>query len=132
MKFVFAALVSLAIVGALDYVTGYQISFSVFYLLPVSLAAWYAGRLWGIAVSVAASITWYFVEGQVAPVYDHSLIPFWNALVRFIFFLVNSLLLSALRERLVVESRMARTDGLTGLFNLRAFEEQLAHDLALN
>jgi diguanylate cyclase (GGDEF)-like protein len=37
-----------------------------------------------------------------------------------------------LRERLADESRMARTDGLTGLLNSRAFEEQLAHDLALN
>jgi diguanylate cyclase (GGDEF)-like protein len=52
--------------------------------------------------------------------------------VRLGFFLITALLLSALRERLVIESRMARTDGLTGLLNLRAFEAQLAHDLALN
>jgi diguanylate cyclase (GGDEF)-like protein len=69
---------------------------------------------------------------MVGPAHDHPAIPAWNALVRFVFFLVTSLLLSTLRERLAHESRMARTDGLTGLLNSRAFTEQLTHDLALN
>lgn len=126
------ALGALIVVAILDFLTGFQISFSVFYLVPVGLAAWYAGKYWGICLSLLASFTWYVVEGLVGPDYDHALIPVWNAWVRFVFFLVTSLLLSALRDHLAEESRMARTDGLTGLLNSRAFMEQLTHDLALN
>jgi diguanylate cyclase (GGDEF)-like protein len=126
------ALLTLVVVGILDYLTGFEISFSVFYLVPVSLVAWYAGKNWGIFLTVLSSITWYAVEAMVGPAHDHPAIPAWNGVVRFVFFLVTSLLLSTLRERLAEESRMARTDGLTGLLNSRAFAEQLAHDLALN
>ncbi len=125
-------LAALLVVGILDFLTGIQISFSVFYLVPVSLAAWYAGKYWGIGLSFLASITWYAFESQVGIEYDHPLIPLWNAWVRFLFFIVTSLLLSALRDRLAEESRLARTDNLTGLLNSRAFMEQLTHDLALN
>jgi diguanylate cyclase (GGDEF)-like protein len=126
------ALITLVVVGVLDYLTGFEISFSVFYLVPVSLAAWYAGKNWGIFLTISSSITWYAVEAVVGPAHDHLAIPAWNGVVRFVFFLVTSLLLSTLRERLAHESRMARTDGLTGLLNSRAFAEQLSHDLALN
>lgn len=126
------ALITLVVVAILDYFTGVEISFSVFYLVPVSLAAWYAGRHWGILLAIVASITWYGVDAVLGPAYEHPAIPAWNALVRFLFFLVTSLLLSTLRERLVETSRLARTDNLTGLLNSRAFTEQLTHDLALN
>ncbi|MGE0226594.1 MAG: diguanylate cyclase [Acetobacteraceae bacterium] len=38
------------LIGSLDYVTGYEISMSVFYLAPVALAAWYGGRRAGGAL----------------------------------------------------------------------------------
>ena len=132
MFVVIAALLTLGLVGFLDYLTGYQVSFAVFYLVPVSFAAWYGDKYRGILLSFLASITWYGVEVLAGPLYDHPAIPVWNASVRLVFFLVTSLLVSALRERLAVESKLARTDGLTGLLNSRAFTEQLTHDLALN
>jgi diguanylate cyclase (GGDEF)-like protein len=55
----------------------------------------------------------------------------WNAFVRFSFFLITALLLSAVRDRLDAERRLATTDGLTGLLNSRAFSEALEHHLAL-
>ena len=38
----------LSLIGIVDYITGEEISFSVFYLLPVSLATWRAGKWIGI------------------------------------------------------------------------------------
>jgi hypothetical protein len=34
----------IAIVGLLDYLTGIELSFSLFYLIPISLVAWFAGK----------------------------------------------------------------------------------------
>lgn len=132
MRILCLALVLLVVVGALDYLTGYEISFGIFYLGPVSMAAWYAGSRWGIVFAIASSVTWYGVELLAGQPYEHPFVPVWNAGVRFTFFLITSLLLSTLRERLDLESRLARTDSLTGLLNSRAFTEQLEHDLAIN
>jgi len=39
-----AALVIVLIVGLADYLTGFEIVFSVFYLIAVALAAWFVGK----------------------------------------------------------------------------------------
>jgi diguanylate cyclase (GGDEF)-like protein len=52
-------------------------------------------------------------------------------IVRFGFFLVTGLLLTALRASYVHQRHLAQTDGLTKLYSRRAFEDRLEHDLAL-
>jgi membrane protease YdiL (CAAX protease family) len=41
------AFVLTALVSAIDHVTGPEPAFSIFYLVPVSLVAWYVGRRTG-------------------------------------------------------------------------------------
>jgi diguanylate cyclase (GGDEF)-like protein len=120
-----------ALVGLLDWVTGYQISFGVFYLAPVGVAAWYVSRRAGFAIAIGSSGVWYMAEIAAGYPYDHAVIPVWNAFVRFSFFLITAMLLSAVRERLAAERLLATTDGLTGLLNSRAFSERLEQHLAL-
>jgi hypothetical protein len=43
--------ISLVVVG-LDYMAGPVIQFPAAFVVPVSLAAWYSGWLWGVALSV--------------------------------------------------------------------------------
>jgi len=57
-----ACLLSLFGFGWLDYVTGYELGFFVFYSVPVGLAAWYSGRRAGIGVALAATITWLLAD----------------------------------------------------------------------
>lgn len=125
------ALLSVALIGTLDYLTGYQVSFAVFYLIPVGIASWYATRSWGLVLAVGSSLVWYMAEIAAGYPYTHAAIPVWNALVRLTFFVVIALLLSEVRARLLAETQSAKTDSLTGLLNSRAFREQLEHDLAL-
>jgi diguanylate cyclase (GGDEF)-like protein len=125
------ATVALACVGVLDFVTGYELSFSVFYVAPVAIATWYAGRRAGFAFALAASVVWYVVELAGAFDYGHPAIPIWNAGVRLGFFLIIAALLAELGRRLASERQLARTDALTGLSNSRAFAEQIERDLAL-
>ncbi len=119
------------LIGAIDYLTGYEVSMSLFYLAPVAIGAWYGGRAPGIATACLASVTWFIADMSGGDHYSHSAIPFWNALVRLGVFLVTALLLTALRASLLNQRHLARTDGLTGLFSRRAFEERLSHHLAL-
>lgn len=112
-----------AVVGTFDLLTGYELSFSVFYTLPIALAAWYAGRRFGVGMCLLAAATWFAMDRLAGHPYSHPAIPVWNALVRLAFFWLISMLLSNLREVLQAQTRMARQDGLTGLLNARAFRE---------
>lgn len=85
------------LLGSIDYLTGPEISFSIFYLLPVSAAAWLAGREAGVLVSLVSAVTWLEADLLAGHLYSHSAIPFWNALVRFCFFLVVTFMLASLQ-----------------------------------
>ena len=41
---VVAGIVCIAAIGVIDYLTGYEIAFSLFYLFPIALLTWYAGH----------------------------------------------------------------------------------------
>jgi diguanylate cyclase (GGDEF)-like protein len=119
------------VIAAVDYFTGYEVSISVLYLAPVAVASWYAGRRASITIAILACVCWYFADISSGHSYTYRVIPIWNALVRLGFFLVNGLLLVALRDSLLHQRMLARTDALTGAFSRRAFEERLEHDLDL-
>ena len=119
------------LVGAVDYLTGYEMSMSVFYLGPVAIAAWYADRRTGVAITVLSCTCWYIADLAAGNHYSHPAIPVWNALVRFGFFFITAFLLSSLRKSFRSHQYLARTDGLTGLYARRAFEDRLKHDLSL-
>ena len=130
LEVVGAAVIGALIVGIVDYVTGHEVSLAVFYLGPISVAAWYADRRSGIAIAVLSCLCWYVAEQIGGAVYSHPLIPVWNALVRLGSYLIIALLIDALRRRLELESRLSRTDALTGVLNGRAFAEHLEYNLA--
>jgi len=118
-----AGMFMLALIGLLDYATGSQISFSVFFLIPVMTVTWQAGRKAGLATCLLASIVWLIAEELGDRVYTNELIPFWNAAVRLGFFVTVSLLLTRIRETAALEGELARTDSLTGIANSRHFSE---------
>jgi diguanylate cyclase (GGDEF)-like protein len=119
----------LSLIGIVDYITGEEISFSVFYLLPVSLATWRAGKWIGILFCFFAAIVWFSADIMTGHVYSHFIIPYWNALVRLCFFLTVSYLLSRLKNSHMEEKLLARTDSLTGLLNPRAFNDSAQREI---
>lgn len=56
------SLAQLALLGWVDYVTGYEISLVVFYFLPIASAAWKLGAAWGGVFAVASAITLTWTE----------------------------------------------------------------------
>lgn len=119
------------VVEGIDYVTGYEVSLSLLYLAPIGLAAWYAGRRPGYAIAALSCLGWYVADWAAGSEYSSTVIPVWNAIVRLALFVIVAHLLSALRTSLRRQQHLARTDGLTGLYVRRAFEERFLHDLAL-
>lgn len=116
-------LVLVLVLGLLDHATGPELDFSIFYLIPISLAAWCVGRDAALGVAVGSVFTQAVVEDITPPPYTHPIFAVWNAALRFGFFLIVATALAALRRATDNESRLARTDPLTGAANARAFAE---------
>lgn len=114
--------------GWLDWVSGYELSFSIFYLMPVSLAAWYSRSLGCYILGVFASTVWQASNFLAGETFSQPAFYVWNALTRLCFYLVIAYILRDLRSILVREKLASRRDHLTGLHNLRSFEESLERE----
>ncbi|HEY5140402.1 MAG TPA: hypothetical protein VIJ25_13965, partial [Methylococcales bacterium] len=120
----FKILLGFALIGAtgiIDFLTGYELSFSLFYVIPISLVTWLIGRRHGILISLASAFVWLWADVASGHHYEHPLYHLWNALIRLSFFLIITLLLSELKNALEREKDMAQTDYLTGAVNARLF-----------
>lgn len=108
-------------VGLLDYLTGYEVSFSVFYLMPTTFLAWKGSRSAGLFGAAAAAAVWLAVESASGHPYSQPWIMYWNATVRLVYFVIIAQLVS--RQKLVhsLERQLSRTDSLSGLMNARSF-----------
>lgn len=123
-----AGCIGVAIAGVVDYLTGNELSFSLFYLIPVGLVTWFSGRPLGLVVSVFAAATWLGADVLVGTSTPQLFILLWNTAVRFGFFVTVALLLPVLKS-LEREKELARVDPLTRAANRRRFQEALQAEL---
>ena len=120
--FAVSGLVLIVVLGVLDYVTSWEISFSIFYLIPVVAMSWFAGTEAGILVSVASAVAAFLAELFWDVQYAHPLVPYWNSGSLLCIFLLIVQLLSTLKshmeglERAVAERTAA----------LLSYQEQLS------
>jgi diguanylate cyclase (GGDEF)-like protein len=122
----FALLVSL-----MDYISGYDISFFPFYLLPVLVASW-SGRKWsGPVVALLCGVLWGAVHWSLGQYLSlHTLA--WNTSTRIAVFLLFAYLARETQKtmlRLHAESTLARMDPLTGVMNYRSLHEAAEMEL---
>jgi signal transduction histidine kinase len=93
-----AGLAVLVVIGIIDYLTGFEMLFSVFYLLEVALAAWFVGKGFGLLMSVLSVLVWIGGDVAAGARYSNPLIPIWNALILMVFYFVVVWLLVNLRS----------------------------------
>ena len=118
------SLALVAIIAAANYAAGYEITISIFYLIPIALATWYGSYRLGVFFSLLSAFIWYMVDTVFSGhPYSHSLIPYWNTGVRLALFLATTLFLTLFQSKLNNEKTLSRTDSLTGVMNGRGFTE---------
>jgi signal transduction histidine kinase len=122
-------LLIIALLGFLDYKTGEELSFSIFYLIPISLLSLYRGtKVTSILISAFfASILWFLAEYYTRE-YSNLFFPVWNAFARLVMYSAIGLLLLYLKEK---DKRVNLVNS-----NLKALNEEknkfigiAAHDL---
>lgn len=114
---VVAGYVLIGIIGFIDYLTGSEFAFSVFYVIPIYLITWVTQRRFGLVASLVSATIWFVADVSVTQAYSFPLIPFWNSLIRLAFFIIITFLLSSVKNSL----ELAHTDHLTSAINSRYF-----------
>ncbi len=92
------ALGLLILVAVADYLTGYEISFSIFYLSAIAVATWFVGARFALLVSVISVLCWLIGDLAAGAVYSTRFVPVWNAAIMLSFYLVVVGVLSSLRS----------------------------------
>jgi signal transduction histidine kinase len=107
--------VTLLIMGFVDYITGVELSFSVFYLIPIAFVAYYGSKFQGLFTAVLSAVSWLAADLSAIDRYSSHAIPYWNMLVRLGFFLVVLYLVDGLRNKNIEleEEVLSRTADLT-------------------
>lgn len=116
-------LAQIAFLGVIDFFSGFELSFSVFYLIPVAMTAWFVQKNVALITSFVSAMTWQFSNQLAGEHHSNLFVPIWNTSTRLVFFLVVTILIFKLKKSLAHEALLARTDFLTGAANPRAFYE---------
>ncbi|HWO71634.1 MAG TPA: ATP-binding protein [Actinomycetota bacterium] len=123
-----------ATVAVADALTGPDLVFAIFYLVPVGLVAWNAGRVAGVLAAAAIASAWTGTQVAAGELPGPP-IAVWNALVRTATFVVVASLLATIREMLDGERRRASLErrAAEDLRQLNALKDTLlravSHDL---
>jgi len=98
---------NVAAVAFVDYLTGYETFFFIFYLSAVFIAAWHLGPSYGTLISALSVTAWVSTNIAAGQRYSTYFVPVWNALIMFLFYLVVvGLLVKLRRSQQELESRV--------------------------
>ena len=78
----------LALVGYADFVTGYQFTLVIFYLLPILCVLRYAGPIFASGMALLAAAVWLVADYSAGQRYSSHLTPVWNATICLAIFLL--------------------------------------------
>lgn len=92
--------------GWLDYVTGYELGFFIFYSIPVAITAWYVGRLPAVLMSFASALVWLMADSYSGQKYSSVFYVYWNIGVRCGCFVINAFTVSKIRRILDHQKQM--------------------------
>jgi len=102
-------------IGALDYATGPEMTFSLIYVFPIALGTWFVGERFGLILAALSALV--FTGGNLAAGMHVSsiFIPVWDVVIRFFLFAVPVRLLITVHDsQKTLQARVRdRTSALT-------------------
>jgi len=122
----------LLFIGWLDFITGPEIGFSLFYVLPIMLGSWYyyESRATAAILPILSGMVWLLADLLSRHVYSSPWILYWNSFIRLGMFLIIGQAVSRLRRAHSNEQVLSRTDPLTGVYNARYFAELVSREIS--
>ena len=90
------------VVGAVDYVTGYEVSMVLFYSVPILFIVWFCDRISGVLMAVFCTIVWWWADEAAGHLYTASWHQVWETLVILAYFLLFVEVATATKSRIAL------------------------------
>ena len=120
-------LIFIAIAVLIDHLTGNDLSFFLFYLIPVCFFIWFTTRRLGIAISILCAVIW---VAENISYRAHSGVSYLNISMELVFFFLVTYLVCMLKEAMGINEELSRIDALTGAMNRNAFYDFAGREIS--
>jgi len=87
----------ITLVAFTDYYTTSDVSFSIFYLIPITFISWNTNKFFGITFSMICAFIWFYLDTDSLSEITNYALHFWSTIVRFGFFIIVTILISKLK-----------------------------------
>jgi hypothetical protein len=101
--------IGVLVLGLVDWLTGYELNFFLFYFLPVAVSAWYIGLGASVTLAVFSALVWFGADILSGNVYSSQFYAVWNTTIRLVSFLAIGWSVSKIRNALDREHKTAET-----------------------
>jgi len=123
---------SVVLLGFVDYVTGYELGFFLFYFLPIAIAAWKVGTISSYLISILSSIVWSLSDISSHP-YSSVSFASWNTIMRLLCFLIIAHFTSKIqfllgKNRELSQDLISQVETLSGLIPICATCKKIRDD----
>jgi signal transduction histidine kinase len=96
-------LVMVAVLGAIDCITPFELTLFMFYTAPILLVAWYASREAAIALAVGCTVVWWIANQHTQPFTAQSFLwAAFNRLVLLVIVAIGGAAMRGLRDALAL------------------------------
>jgi diguanylate cyclase (GGDEF)-like protein len=112
-----------------DLFTPAEVDVAFFYLFPIFIFTWFAGRRPGLLIAVASGAA-YLGANLLQRSFAIPAIRYWNAFLQVGFFFTFTILIHELKRLADHDKALARIDTLTGATNLRGLRERTEVEIA--
>ncbi|MFH0909228.1 MAG: hypothetical protein V1929_10735 [bacterium] len=131
-----ATVIFVAMLGVVDWASGYELQFFVFYFIPVAVAAWACGARRAYMICVVSAGVWSAADFFSGHQYTHASFAIWNALIRLAAFLALGFAVAHIRALLIQERNisdqlqktLSEVKTLTGLLPICAGCKRIRND----
>ena len=100
------SLITLFLIAWLDYITGYEFGFFIFYFIPVSISAWLNGRKAGLLMACMSAACWYLSDYYSHHPYSKAYLIYWEMWIRWLTFLTTAFTVAKIRELMDNEKQL--------------------------
>jgi len=101
--------VGVLVLGWVDWLTGYELNFFVFYFVPVAIAGWFLGFGSSVILAVLSALVWFGADVLSEHLYSSPVYAVWNTTIRLVSFLAIGWSVSRVRQTLEHERNTAES-----------------------
>ena len=131
-----ALIISIAILGLVDYLTGYELGFFMFYFIPIAIGALMLRTRYAYLLSVLSAIAWGLSDWYASHPYSHLIYYVWNIAGHFISFFIIAYAISRIHSLLIEERKISKdlqealnqVKTLSGLLPICAWCKRIRND----